>query len=159
MQCPPPSSPSNAGLGIVPPPQLLLGVPMIGTSTVDSTATPPMTTPAIIPNSLPEPLPTWNMPPTLSLPPKMIKKILNLEFVDMSELLQDSWRPQEEEHKCCHQRRGQRRGPITDILVWVECYGTLQKKLCTMLVTVHETLVTRLTTKEIYELEEPTTGS
>ena len=38
-------------------------------------------------------------------------------------------------------------------------YGTLQKKLCTMLVTVHETLVTRLTTKEIYELEEPTTGS
>lgn len=43
----------------------------------------------------------------------------------MTELLPDSWRSQEEEAKCCHQRRGQRRGPVTDILIWVECFSSL----------------------------------
>ena len=43
----------------------------------------------------------------------------------MQELLPDTWRYQEEEQKCCHQRRGQRRGPITDILLWTECYASM----------------------------------
>lgn len=50
-----------------------------------------------------------------SLPPKLIKKILDLEFVDMSELVPDIWRFQEEDDgKCCHQpRRSPKRGPVT----------------------------------------------
>lgn len=35
------------------------------------------------------------------------------------------WHYQEEDQKCCHQRRGQRRGQFTDILLWTECYATL----------------------------------
>jgi len=60
-----------------------------------------------------------------SLPPKLTKKILDLEFIEMAELLPESWRFQEEEGKCCHQRRGPRKGPVNDILVWVECYSSL----------------------------------
>lgn len=37
----------------------------------------------------------------------------------------DRWRPLEEESKCCHQRWVQCRGPISDILVWVECCSTM----------------------------------
>ena len=58
-------------------------------------------------------------------PPKTSKKDIGLEFVDMSEFLPDSWRSQEEEQKCCHQRRVHRRGPVTDILLWVECFSSM----------------------------------
>lgn len=49
----------------------------------------------------------------------------------MSELLPDTWRLQEEDSGCCHQRRGQRKGPITDIVIWVECYSILTAVLST----------------------------
>ncbi len=49
----------------------------------------------------------------------------------MSELLPDTWRLQEEDSRCCHQRRGQRRGPIKDILIWIECYSSLISTLTT----------------------------
>ena len=68
-----------------------------------------------------------------ALPQKLKSKILNLEFVDMSELVPDTWRWQEEdETKCCHKpHRTPRRGPVTDILLWVECYATLVSVLTT----------------------------
>lgn len=61
---------------------------------------------------------------SLSLPAKLIKKIQNLEFVDMAELVPESWRHQDEDRSCCH-RRQQRKGPVTDILLWVECFSTM----------------------------------
>lgn len=61
---------------------------------------------------------------SLALPAKLIRKVWDLEYVDMHELLPDTWRYQEED-KCCHQRRGQRRGPVTDILLWTECYAAM----------------------------------
>lgn len=67
----------------------------------------------------------------LALPAKLVRKILDLDYVDMHELLPDTWRYQEEDQKCCHQRRGQRRGPITDILLWTECYAALVSILST----------------------------
>jgi len=57
------------------------------------------------------------------VPAKVVKRILDLEFVDMSELLSEAWSTVEEESKCCHQRRPSRRAPISNILVWVECYS------------------------------------
>jgi len=48
----------------------------------------------------------------------------------MAELVPDSWRFQEEEQsKCCHQNKRLRRGPVTDILLWVECYASLVEVL------------------------------
>ena len=41
-------------------------------------------------------------------------------------LVPDSWRFQDEEQsKCCHQNRCLRRGPVTDILLWIECYASM----------------------------------
>lgn len=50
----------------------------------------------------------------------------------MADLVPDSWRQQEEESsKCCHQSKRQRRGPVTDILLWVECYASMIEVLST----------------------------
>ena len=44
----------------------------------------------------------------------------------MAELVPDTWRFQDDDQdKCCHQAKWQRRGPVTDILLWVECYSSL----------------------------------
>ena len=63
----------------------------------------------------------------LFIPPKLAKKILDLEYVDMAELVPDSWHLQEvEQSKCCHQpRRSYRKGPISDILLWIDCYSSM----------------------------------
>ena len=37
----------------------------------------------------------------LPLPAKLVKKITNLEFVDMTELKPESWILEEEERQCC----------------------------------------------------------
>lgn len=59
------------------------------------------------------------------LPPKLVKRIQDLEYIDMSELVQDAWQFHEEEPgSCCHAKR-RRRGPVSDILVWVDCYSSL----------------------------------
>ena len=49
----------------------------------------------------------------------------------MAQLLPDTWKLMEEEPGCCHQRRSQRRGPITDILIWIECYTSMVSVLAT----------------------------
>ena len=44
----------------------------------------------------------------------------------MSDLIPDSWRQDEGESQCCSQpRRSNRKGPVTDILLWLECYSSL----------------------------------
>ena len=61
------------------------------------------------------------------LPTKLVKKILDLEFVEMAELVPDSWRSEEVDYQCCssHNSRIPKRGPVTNILLWVECYSSL----------------------------------
>ena len=44
----------------------------------------------------------------------------------MSELVPDSWSSFDEETQCCHHLRpSQRRRPVTNILLWVECYAAM----------------------------------
>ena len=71
--------------------------------------------------------------PSLPIPPKLMRKILNLEFTEMSELVPESWGMESEmTSQCCHQARPQpRRGPITDIILWLECYSSLVAVLAT----------------------------
>ena len=52
----------------------------------------------------------------------------HLSWGDMTELLPNSWRFQEQEAKCCHQQKNQRSGRITDILI---CYSALVATLST----------------------------
>ena len=50
---------------------------------------------------------------------KLVKKILDLEFIEMTELVPDSWRAEEGDYQCCssHNHRTPRRGPVTNILL------------------------------------------
>ena len=70
---------------------------------------------------------------SLAIPPKLLKRILNLEFVEMAELIPGSWGVESETATaCCHQVRPQpRRGPITNILLWLDCYSLLVAALVT----------------------------
>ena len=70
-------------------------------------------------------IPGWG-----SVPPRLTKKILALEFVDMWELLPESWRLEPAEAGCCHSRRP-RRGLVTNFPLWVECYAALVATLST----------------------------
>ena len=71
--------------------------------------------------------------PSSDTPTQTGQEILDLEYVDMAELVPDTWRYSEDEGtKCCHQpRRTSRRAPVSDILLWWECYT----KMATLLAT------------------------
>ena len=56
------------------------------------------------------------------LPPKPIKRTHQLEFVEMTNLLSKAWLL--EEFKMEAQLRPQE-GPVTDILLWVQCFATI----------------------------------
>ena len=135
----------QTGLPFGIPTASLAHVPIfpMGTSSSSSPLTMPsstLTTPALLPTST-TPITSTNASPTTStnqgfstaLPPKLVKKILDLEFVDMAELVPDAWQPPEDENpKCCHQpRRAPKRGPVTDILLWVECFSMMAGILTT----------------------------
>ena len=111
----------------MPPTSTLSRVPTFsGTTEGVTVATPPIlsvtTTPPI---PLPPPAVTVNEFPSCTLPAKIVKRIQDLEYVDMAELVPDTWRFHEEESKCCHQNKRPKRGPVTDILLWVECYASM----------------------------------
>ena len=58
-----------------------------------------------------------------SVPPKLVKRIVEKEFVDIWELLPESWQL-ESEGTCCHSKR-LRRSLVTDIGLWTQCYATM----------------------------------
>ena len=73
---------------------------------------------------------TVSIPGWSSVPPRLVRKILSLEFVDMWELLPESWRLDLSEGSSCHARRP-RRGLVTNFLLWTECFATLVAVLAT----------------------------
>ena len=113
----------------MPPASVLRGLPTFSLSNpmlANAARTTSSVTPILATPVLSAIAPDKTVPRSLSLPSKLVKKIVDLEFIDMAELVPDSWRYQEEEpNKCCHQPKCHRRGPVTDILLWIECYSTL----------------------------------
>ena len=91
------------------------------------TATVPLVNPAVPPVADllggPVAIPGWG-----SLPPWLTKKFLALEYMDMWELLPESWRLEPAEGGCCHSRRP-RRGLVTSFPLWVECYAAYPEKM------------------------------
>ena len=63
------------------------------------------------------------------VPDKIQKRILDLEYVDVGELLPETWNMQQIQEdqglQCCHQARTSRRGPVTNLLLWLEGYSIL----------------------------------
>lgn len=61
--------------------------------------------------------------PTTPLPQRMLKEIIDLEFVKMAELTNDVWQDDLPSEPPNLTRRSTRRAPVTDISVWLECYS------------------------------------
>ena len=64
--------------------------------------------------------------PAASLPPKIVKRILGLEFVEMAELKADIWVEEPPAGDSGHPaRRQSTKPPVTDIKVCLECYSRM----------------------------------
>lgn len=107
-------------------------LPVFSSAILSSTHGPPSTTaPLTWPMAVPSP-PTGggqpgdiaSLPGFSSVPPKLIKKILAKEYVDMYELLPETWQL-EAEGSCCHSKRPRRSLIVTDISIWTECFATM----------------------------------
>ena len=62
--------------------------------------------------------------------PKLVQKILSGDFIDMCELLPETWRVEEPKEGCCRSTRP-KRGLVTDIALWTECFASLVAVLTT----------------------------
>ena len=69
--------------------------------------------------------------PAASLPPKVVKKILALEFVEMAELRADVWPEDTSPADSPTAPRRSSRPPVTKIKTWLECYARLAAVLVT----------------------------
>ena len=58
------------------------------------------------------------------IPPKLVQNILRGGFIDMYKLLPETWRAEEPKESCCRSTR-LKRGLVTDITLWTECYALL----------------------------------
>ena len=69
--------------------------------------------------------------PVATLPARLVKRILDLDFVEMSDMLPDAW--QEDSNPgtdpLSSSRRVVRRAPITEITLWLEGFGRLASVL------------------------------
>ena len=68
--------------------------------------------------------------PAARFPPKVVAKIENLEFVEMSDLLQEAWTSDTTDpaNPSILKHFG-RRPPVSDILVWAECFTAMASVL------------------------------
>ena len=64
-----------------------------------------------------------SVPGWASVPPQMLKRIWSLGFIDMCELLPETWKVEPSSDSCCQSQRP-RRGLVTDFVLWtrVLCY-------------------------------------
>ena len=69
--------------------------------------------------------------PTAALPQRVVKKILDLEFVEMADLTTDAWQDDMASDPPNLTRCPTRRAPITDIFTWLDCYSRMAPILAT----------------------------
>ena len=82
------------------------------------------------PATLP-PVSTNTIPGLALIPSKLIRKILQGEYIEMKELPPESWRLEEARDSCCRASHPAQGGLITDISLWTECYASLVAVLTT----------------------------
>ena len=67
-----------------------------------------------------------SLPGFASVPSRLVKRILAKEYIDMTEMLPETWRLEMSAASgCCPHAKRPRRGMITDILVWADCYASM----------------------------------
>ena len=71
----------------------------------------------------------------MPLPQRLVKKILELQFIEMFELQPEAWLMESLEEdctaKCCSASTRRRRAPVTNIFTWLHCYSALVGALST----------------------------
>ena len=135
---PPLYSTGDAALGTLPEPDKLAEVPTF-TAEHGGPKCPPGSDgdPALAPSSAAIVAAGSGVAPlnalSVAVPTKLAQKILRLEYVEMTELIPETWGLEPDNtSSCCHQgHRQTRRGPVVDILVWLECYSSLVAVLAT----------------------------
>ena len=76
------------------------------------------------PSGTPSQLTPSSYSPAARLPKKLVTRIQALDFIEMNEMLQESWIPKAQDVSLVL-RRPSRRAPITDILAWTECFALM----------------------------------
>ena len=69
--------------------------------------------------------------PAATLPPKIVRKIIALEFVEMAELRADIWPDESVTPETTHPPRRLGKPPVTNIRSWLEGYGRMAAILAT----------------------------
>ena len=128
-----PSKCTCTGLGVMPPVSSFTTLPTFSLEGPAPTPASTLLTTTAAAHALCSLVPTPSRVPIASHSwPLPTKKIIDREFIDMGQLLPDSWHVEEEEAMwCCHQLKRRHRGLVTDILLWVECYSTMDEVLAT----------------------------
>ena len=125
-----------SGLGSIPPSSAISWVPVFSASnslSLPSLATSVSATPsgpAVLkltqPSSCGVPAGSYLGEGLLPVPDKLVQKIVKLEFVEMRDLMPESWmREEEEASKPILTMPRRRLAPVTDILLWLQCYAAL----------------------------------
>ena len=74
----------------------------------------------------PVPAEISSLPGFASVPSRLVKRIMSKEYIDMTEMLPETWRLEMSAASgCCPHAKRPRRGMITDILVWADCYASM----------------------------------
>ena len=63
--------------------------------------------------------------PAATLPPKVVRKMVSLEFVEMSEMRADIWPDESVAPETIQSPRRAGKPPVTSIRSWLECYGRM----------------------------------
>ncbi len=63
------------------------------------------------------------LPVFSSIPPKLVKCLLEKQYVEMWEMLRETWQL-EAESTCCHAKHP-KHSLVMDISVWMECFATI----------------------------------
>ena len=139
-------SPVGISMGVIPPAgavswlstfdnQAVLSASMAGGAAVVSPTPAVVPTTSLIKSGIPRPdgLPQAVVPAgsymgegLIPIPERLSKKILNLEFVEMRDLMPETWMREEEEsarNTLCLPRR--KSAPVTDILQWLQCFSAM----------------------------------
>ena len=121
----------------------VLGLPTSGVLGAHTSGLPTFRRPAARPAAVPPVALSSNPTPTIGsgmvqmmdpaevevdVPDKVRFKILNLEYVAMSDLLPENWHCEEVASSCCHSQphaRSSRKGAITSIALWTECFASI----------------------------------
>ena len=127
-----------AGLGVLPPSSAISWVPafmsgvvppvmpsLSATSSAGSVVPAAISLPALSTNTTGFPVGTYLGEGLLPVPDKLVQKIVRLEYIEMRELMPETWLKEEDEGKQTLSWPKRRTTPVTDILQWLQCYAAM----------------------------------